>query len=178
MRATNSGKLNPIPDCTIKIPGVLSTQTVVLRSLPDITDSKQAVYNTENIIGRSFPLYTYGYSSDRTISMSLHFFIVNENDGEANIEYLRLIQSAVYPRVGDQGEPFRPPPVCQIQCGKLLGEDPLCCVLQSYNVKFPTNVVWDMKTYCPYQFSVETTWLVVYTSDNLPYSNRILVYGM
>lgn len=187
MKATNNGSLAPLSKCTISIPvGNGPSQVIYLNNLPDISDSKSAVYNNEAIIGRSFPLYTYSHSGDRAISMQLHFFVVDKDDSNKNLSYLRLLQSAVYPREGSQnGAPFVPPPICQITCGSLLSGNPkngisaqpLCCVLQSYNVKFPTEVVWDQNSFCPFRFDVDTSWLVVYTSNDLPFQERIVESG-
>lgn len=188
MKATTNGKLNLIPDCEIKIPGAgapsitslgrRGTGTIPMYALPDISDTKSAIYNTEGIMGRAAPLYTYSHSGDRNISMQLHFFIINPGDGDRNLHYLRMLESAVYPRMGQtDGEPYRPPPVCQIKCGKLLATRPVCAVLQSYSVKFPTEVAWEAETYCPFRFDVDTNWIVVYTSSDLPYQNRIVTYG-
>lgn len=176
MKSTNKGALNIVPNCSISIP---NAGVITMFSLPEISDSKSAVYNNEAIIGRSFPLYTYAYSGDRTISMQIHFFIVNKGDGTKNINSLRMIQSAVYPRVGKGGAPFIPPVVCTLRCGELLGErqNPLCAVLQSYSVRFPTDVAWDIDSFCPFKFDVDTNWLVVYTSSDLPYADRILKSG-
>ena len=172
-KATNSGSLNDI-ECRINIPGA---GTIILNNLPDISDSKQAVYNPQAIIGRSFPLYTYSHSGDRTINMQLHFFIVNPGDAEKNLADLRKIQSAVYPRQGT-GAPYKPPPICTIECKKILTNDePLCVALQSYSVRFPSDVAWDTETYCPYRFDVDTQWWAVYTSSDLPYQDRIVSSG-
>lgn len=189
-KATNNGSLAPIPEdkCYIIIPGSeLKEEKIVLNNLPDISDSKAAVYNNEAIIGRSFPLYTYSHSADRTISMQLHFFVVDKNDVSLNLQYLRAIQSAVYPREGTAGgAPFVPPPVCVIRCGNLLGTKPLCCVLQSYSVKFPTEVAWSTNGggtpdtsdfFTPFRFDVDTQWLTVYSSVDLPYQTRIVRSG-
>ena len=173
-KATNAGTLNEIPKCKITIP---NAGTIVLNNLPDISDSKQAVYNPQPIIGRSFPLYTYSHSGDRTINMQLHFFIVNPGDAQRNLSDLRKIQSAVYPRRGDN-TPYKPPPICTIECNQILANDePLCAALQSYSVRFPTDVAWDTETYCPYRFDVDTQWWVVYTSTDLPYQDRIVTSG-
>lgn len=180
MKATISGSLVEIPDCTIEIPSrKKDTHIIKMNNLPDISDSKSAVYNNEGIIGRSFPLYTYSHSADRSLSIQIHFFIVNEGDGERNLEDLRWIQSAAYPRKGDKGTPYKPPPVCKIRCGDLLATkgEAVCAVLQSYSVKFPTEVAWEERTYCPYRFDVDTQWLTVYTSADLPYQNRIIKLG-
>jgi hypothetical protein len=175
-KSTFSGDLAYIPDCEIVIPGAGSP--IRMRSLPDISDSKSAVYNSEGIIGRSFPLYTYSHSADRSLNIQIHFFIINQGDGERNLADLRKIQSALYPRPGgDLGVPYKPPPICTIKCGKLLAQTPVCAILQSYSVKFPTEVAWDEDTYCPYRFDVDTNWLVVYTSSTLPFQEQIITAG-
>lgn len=184
-KATINGRLTPVVDCTITIPGTGPANAnggrdpgiIQLNNLPDISDSKSAVYNNEAIIGRSFPLYTYSHSADRSLSIQLHFFIIERGDGRKNLNYLRMIQSAVYPREGEGGAPYKPPPVCQIKCGKLLAEQSICAVLQSYSVKFPTEVAWEEETYCPFRFDVDTSWLVVYNSQDLPYQSRIVESG-
>lgn len=172
--ATNSGNLQDIDECYIKIP---SYGTIILNNLPDISDSKSAVYNNEAIIGRSFPLYTYSHSADRSISMQLHFFVVKETDLTMNLDYLNAIRSAVYPRQSLGGAPYAPPDICQIKCGQLLAKMPICCVLQSYSVKFPTDVAWGQGTFCPFRFDVDTTWLKVYSSEDLPFNDRIITFG-
>lgn len=177
MKSTNGGDLNQIKDCWLKIP---NAKPIIMKNLPDISDSKSAVYNSENIMGRSVPLYTYSHSGDRTISLQLHFFIVRDSDASDNLNYLRSIQSCCYPREGLYGAPYTPPIICTLSCGKLLSVDqPLCVALQSYSVKFPTEVAWYEKdgTYCPYRFDVDTTWLTVYSSDDLPYASRIITSG-
>ena len=182
MKATNNGSLTRLPRCTIAIP---NAGPIILNNLPDITDSKDAIYNNEAIIGRSTPLYTYSHSGDRSIGIQMHFFVVDKGDAEKNLEYLRWIQSALYPRPSDGNYPFVPPVVCQITCGSLLSgnpaekesSQPLCCILKSYSVKFPTEVAWDEETFCPFKFDVETSWIVVYASDDLPFQDRIVKSG-
>jgi hypothetical protein len=102
MKSTINGKLNQIPEFELNIP---EAGVIKLRSLPELGDSKQASYNSENIIGRSFPLYTYSHSGDRSISLQLHFFIIEDGDARRNISDLRKIQSAVYPRPGARRSP-------------------------------------------------------------------------
>lgn len=175
MKATNSGRLAPVEKAWISIPGA---GTIVMNNLPDVSDSKSAVYNNESIMGRSFPLYTYANSGDRAINIQLHFFITEKGEGERNLQYLRWIESATYPQRSESGViPFSPPSVCSIRIGDLLAREPICAVLQSYSVKFPTEVAWDLETYCPYRFDVDTSWLVVYTSSELPYADRIVSSG-
>ena len=174
-KATNSrGILRPIEKCKLVIPGA---EDITVNNLPEIGDSKSAQYNAESIIGRSSPLHTYHYSDTRQISFTLHFFIVDEGDAMRNIQKLRAIQSAAYPRPGSGGAPFLPPPVCRLQCGQLLGADEICVVLQNYSVRFPSDVAWDKETLCPYRFDVDTTWWVVYASPQLPDQGRIYQSG-
>lgn len=179
MRSTTNGNLNKIEDCYVYIPGG-SPSKIEFDNLPDISDTKTSVYNDENIIGRSSPLHTYSHSSNRTISIGFHFFIIKPDDAEMNLNKMRTIQSAVYPQDGGGSVPFNPPPVCQIRCGDLLATTPICVVLQSYSVKFPTDVAWwtnGSGIYCPYKFDVETSWLVVYSSQDLPFQNNIVQSG-
>lgn len=168
------GRLVEIPNCYIDIP---IHGKIVLNNLPDISDTKSAEYNDEAIIGRSFPLKTYSHSGNRAISMTLHFIAAEERDLAINLHYLRMIQSCVYPRQDSKGAPFMPPPVCRIKVGELLGNKELCCILKSYNTKYPTDVSWDDKLLVPYKFDVDTTWEVVYNSLSLPGSEHILNYG-
>lgn len=189
MKATNSGRLRIIDDCFISIPVSSDNPYLIsMRSLPDISDSKQSTHNSENIIGRSFPMYTFSHSGDRQISIQLHFFVTDDIDAQRNLQDLRALQSCAYPRRGNGGAPYMPPMICTIQCGDLLGKEPICCVLQSYNVRFPTEVAWYEGEfslsddpvegkYCPYRFDVDTSWLVVYTSSELPYQDRIFISG-
>jgi len=170
-----TGDLNPIENCELIIP---NAGTITLNNLPEISDSKSAVYNNEAIMGRSFPLYTYHYSNDRSINIQFHFFVTKKEDATENLNDLRKIQSAVYPREGEEGgAPFKPPVICKFECRQLLADGPLCMVLQQYSVKFPTDVAWDEETYCPYRFDVDTNWLVVYTSDRLPNQDQIIKSG-
>lgn len=185
-KATIAGKLQDI-NCSIVIPGEgRSPHIITMNNLPDISDSKQASYNNEGIIGRSAPLYTYSNSGDRSISMQLHFFITQDTCSnlscgqcaDCNLDNLRWIQSAVYPRKGTSA-PYLPPPICRIKCGDLLAKDhsPICVILKSYSVKFPTEVSWDETTGCPYKFDVDTQWVVVYSTESLPYQNNIYTTG-
>ena len=199
MKATISGNLVPLEGkCSITIPRARRGDTggeIVMNNLPEISDTKSAIYNNEGIIGRATPLYTYSHSGDRNINIQIHFFIVNPEDAEDNLASLRLIQSAVYPRCGGVSGrtvaaggyacmpgrvPYKPPPVCKIRCGDLLatGGRVICAVLQSYSVRFPTEVAWDEETMCPYRFDVDTSWLVVYTSSDLPFQTRIVYEGV
>lgn len=180
-----TGDLIPIEKCKLHIP---NAGTIVMNNLPDISDTKQAIYNNLPIMGRSFPLYTYSHSGDRVISLQMHFFLLKEGDAERNLSDLRKIQSAVYPRDGGSDTPYIPPVICTLECGDILsksngggsgskGTGPLCVIMQNYSVKFPTDVAWDETTMCPYRFDVDTSWYVVYTSQDLPNADRIISSG-
>lgn len=178
-RATqsNSAILNIIQGCYITIPGGAAgggEVTINFDYLPEISDSKGSKYNEDPVPGRSSSLANWAYSEDRTISIQLHFYVIDQSDIDTNLKSLRAIESAVYPRDGQGGVSFRPPPVCQIKCGKLLGNDPLCVYLVNYSVKFPTDVAWDEKTLLPYKFDVDTTWRVTYKSSDLPGQDKIV----
>lgn len=172
-----SGKLVPINDCYIAIPIGYGEISVPINNLPDITDSKTASYNDETVIGRASPLKTYSQSDNRTLSVQLNFFVTESEDINNNLSYLRAIQSAAYPRMGENGVPFVPPPICRIKCGRLLSDYELCVILKQYSVKFPTEVAWDEETLIPFKFSIDTSWDVVYKSSELPGQERIRVLG-
>jgi hypothetical protein len=170
------GPLVEISKCYIWIP---NHGSIILNNLPDITDGKSAAYNDEPVIGRAMPLKTYSHSENRSISMQLHFFVTQANDVIDNLNDLRALESAVYPRDESSGAnaPFVPPPICRIRCGQLLASKDICCILKSYSVKFDPNVVWDEKFFTPYKFDVDTQWEVVYKSADLPGQGRILFTG-
>lgn len=168
--------------CQISIPatnsdGDAQNYIVEPRILPEITDQKSASYADTTVIGRSTPIKTYSSSDNRTLSIKLHYLVVEEADIENNYRDIWAIASAAYPRTG---EPYKPPPVCEIQCGKMLGEVPLCCILQNYSIQFPNNVVWDAATLVPYYFNITTSWHVVYSTggEGLPNQTRILFNGV
>jgi hypothetical protein len=159
-------------DCWLQIP---PRPKIYFRVLPEISDQKGADYSDESVIGRSSPLKTYSSSQNRSIGMQIHFVVSHPDDVNINLDHLRWIESAVYPRTGNlAGAPYVPPPVCQIKCGTLLADFPLCVVLKSYSVKFPTEVAWDSTTFCPFKFDVDTNWDVVYRTSRLPGQERIL----
>lgn len=172
------GALVPIDDCYIIIPTGSEEFELKFKVLPEISDSKTASYNDEQVIGRASPLKTYAQSDNRTISVQIHMVVSESSDVEYNLSAMRAIQSAVYPRNGDNGAPFVPPPVCRIKCGKLLSSsEELCVVLKSYSVKFPTEIAWDEQTLLPYKFDIDTSWDVVYKSADLPGQDRIFTSG-
>ena len=147
--------------------------TLYFNNLPDLSESKSASYNDEAVIGRAAPIKTYANSDNRSISCSISLFVQKKQDCKDNISILRKIQSAVYPRTG-VGAPYFPPVICRIQCGDLFSKDPICCVMRDYNVKFPTDVPWDLDTLCPYKMEISMTLEQVYSSNNLPNQDLIL----
>jgi len=172
------GRLNPIDNCYVIIPIKDGEFVLTFNNLPEITDSKSASYNDELVIGRASPIKTYSQSDNRTISMQMHMIVSAPGDIQHNLACLRAIQSATYPRDGENGAPFVPPPVCRIKCGKLLSnEGELCVILKSYSVKFPTEVSWDEGTFVPFKFDIDTNWDVVYKSSDLPGQDRIFTLG-
>jgi len=180
MKATlKTGRLVPIDNCWVYIPGAGNGRTITLNNLPDISDQKSASYADEAVIGRATPMKTYSHSENRALSITFHFFVTEKDDVKINLENLRWLESAVYPRdgYGGDGVPFIPPPVCKIQCGSLLGDGPICAVLKNYSVKFPTNVVWDDTTFIPYKLDITTSWDVVYRSQMLPGQSKIIKSG-
>lgn len=150
---------------------------IVLNNLPEITDTKSASYADEVVIGRSTPLKTYSQSDNRNISMQIHMIVSKPSDIGYNLNALRAIQSAVYPREGKEIGPFIPPPVCRIKCGSLLGNNELCVILKNYTVKFPTEVAWEENTFVPFKFDIDTSWDVVYKSSALPGQEKIFSLG-
>jgi len=174
MKATlPDGSLRNIEDCYIDIPEL--SDKIVMRILPDISDSKSANYADESAIGRSFPIKNYAYSENRTISWTIHLMVCKEGDQEDILRKIKLLEACVYPSSKEQ--PYAPPPICKIKCGRLLAVDELCCVLKSYSIKFPTEVAWDDIGYVPYKLDIDLSFEVVYDSSNLPYAEEIQFLG-
>jgi len=174
MKSTRvDGSLRPINDCYLDING----QRITFNNLPDITDSKNVQYKGDAVIGRSSPIHTYAHSDTRIIGLNMHFFVTKTHDITDNLNNLRLIESCAYPRDGNGNAPFIPPVICKLKCGRILADDELCVVMQNYSVTFPTDVAWDETTFVPFKFDVQTSWWVVYTSEELPFANRIITSG-
>lgn len=172
------GPLVPINKCYIVIPIGNKSFKLTLDNLPEITDQKSVSYNDEIVIGRSSPLKTYSQSDNRTISFQIHMIVSKPSDVEYNLQALRAIQSATYPRDGKNGAPFVPPPICRIKCGNLLARrEDLCVILKNYSVKFPTEVAWDENEFTPFKFDIDTSWDVVYKSAELPGQEKIFSLG-
>ena len=176
MKATlPNGSLRPIDDCYIYVPEL--SDEIVMKILPDISDTKSTTYSDEPAIGRSFPIKNYSQSDNRSISWTIHMMVCREGDREEIIQAMKLLEACVYPT--RQETPYAPPPICQIKCGRLLTDDdqPLCCVLKNYSVKFPTDVAWDEEGYVPYKLDIDLTFEAVYDSKNLPYAEDIQLLG-
>jgi hypothetical protein len=156
--------------------------------MPVISDGKAAKYDAAPVIGRSTPILTYASSEVRQISLDLLFITIKTSGNDIgslsyNAKALRAIASAGYPGVGKTGMyPYNPPPICIIKFGSFLWEDNesnqgVCAVLDKYSVKNDPAVPSDPETLIPYKFTVTTNWSLVYSSDDLPTSERIFVSG-
>lgn len=174
MKATNGGRLAPLSNCQIIIPGA---GTIVPRILPELSDGKGAAYVDEPVMGRSSPPTIFSHSEKRAFNITLHFFAETSAQSGINLQQLRWIQSACYPRADSGDAPFSPPPICTIQCGRIFADFPLCAILKNYSVKYPTDVPWDEDTYLPIKFSIDTSWEVVYKVTSLPGSEKIVESG-
>lgn len=182
MKSTNpNGTLTEILDCYLIVPNYQKDNgKIIMNNLPDISDTKQASYNEEPIMGRSSPLHTFSSSGSRQLSITFHFFITSKKgkgSASQNIDELRAIQSCLYTRPGIGNIVFLPPVICKFKCGRILGDEELCLILTNYSISLPTEVPWDVETLCPYKFDLSTSWTVVYTSEQLPYANRIITSG-
>lgn len=173
MKATVGNYLRDIGYCYIKVGGYY----IWPRQLPDISDSKTAEYHSEWVPGRAASMKVFNHSGDRTISFTIHCTVTAQSDIEDFIEWVRTLESALYPADSSEGAPFGPPKVCQIKCGELLSSDPICVVLKSCSVKAPTDCAWDETTLIPWKFSIDTQWDVVYSTDDLPPDWRIKDLG-
>jgi hypothetical protein len=161
------GDLNDIPnECFIRVEDFEIPMTI----LPDISDGKSANYTNENSLGRTAPFTVFANGELRTVSWTCHWVIKKSEDPNQYLEYIRALQSAVYPtnQVG------HPPPLCKIKCGKLLSNEELCCVLKNYSIKFDTSVPWDEETLLPYKLDIDLQFDVVYDQSNLPIASTIL----
>jgi len=186
------GRLNVIDNCFIFVQGAGrigagpekgklddSGKTIKMNIVPDISDSKSASYQAENGIGRAAPFTVFAHSELRTINWTCHFVLhANEAANAVSsasdlIDAIRTFQSALYPTTSDG----KPPPICKLRCGSLLGEEDVCAVLKSYNVKYDTTVPWDPITLIPYKVDIDLTFDVIYDQSNLPIQSKILQFG-
>jgi hypothetical protein len=189
MKATNSktNKLVPIKNCFLSAKG----RTVYATVLPELSDKHAASYADEQIMGRSMPVKTYASSSDRTITWKWKFVNTDRETYVKNLEDYNFLKSLTYPIDTPSGPvPYEPPPICNIRCGSIfsgtgdvsLGLDVVCT---DCSASFPTDVAWtsyyenegEDEDFMPIEFSVDTTFSVVYRADNLPGQGRIMTYG-
>lgn len=161
--------LQSITDCYIVSPNGFP---ITARVLPEITDSKSASYADEPIIGRSFGAKTFGHGENRSINVKWHFVLVEQGDDTAALQFIREMQSFVYPM--NDPAPYAPPPILQIKCGSLLASDALCVVMKSYSINFPTEVPWSPDTFLPYKFDMDMNFDVVYQTSSLPGQEDIM----
>ncbi len=190
MRATTlDGRLVPMDDCYLQsdlaangpLYGGTSSVQMFFDNIPDINDKKSAKYNDETGIGRTAPIKAYANSENRGLSVDAHFFVQEDGSGQNNqsaqgiLRTLRWLEAHVYPKRAVA--PYAPPPIMQFKCKKIISEQPLCVVLNSYTVKFDAAVPWDEETGIPYKVDVSLDFEVVYDSASLPYAEDIVVTG-
>jgi len=170
-----SGMLIPIEDCYIEVVG---QRKITMNNLPDISDTKKASYVDESTIGRSMPFKNYSNSDNRAISWTCHFIVQEIDDINRIIEDIRLLESCTYPKSESTGgAPYAPPPICHLKCGRLLSNDYVCAVLESYSIKFDTSLPWSSQSYLPYKVDMDLQFQVVYNQSDLPGSERIMRLG-
>lgn len=176
MIATNStGYLQDIPDCYLTIPGGTdvvgsngSSRTINFKILPKISESKTANYAGQEVMGRVVPISAYANSGNRTISISMDFYALDDIQLEENIVNKYAIRSALCPKSLNTFIPFSPPSICQFKCGNVLDNKPTCMALTSFSWEAPVDVAWSDKWIHPYYFTVRTEWFEVYTYEDLP----------
>ena len=176
MKATLlGGKLRNIDDIYIEVAG----HKIIAYILPDISDSKSASYADENSIGRTTPFKNYSYSENRVITWTHHWILDVPSRLQQILEEIRLLESLTYP--SKAAVPYAPPYIAHLKAGNILGDSDLCCVLKSYNIKFPTDVPWysspgaSNSVSIPYKVDMDLNFEVVYdnNSGNIPYAEDI-----
>jgi hypothetical protein len=189
MKATSSrtNNLNPIRNCFLSAKG----KTVYATVLPELSDKHNASYADEQVMGRSMPVKTYASSGDRVITWKWKFVNTDRASYVRNLEDYNFLKSLTYPVDTPNGPvPYEPPPICNIRCGSIfsgtelmgLGLDVVCT---DCSASFPTDVAWtsfstvdgEDEDFIPMEFSVDTTFSVVYRATNLPGQQRIMTYG-
>ena len=182
---TATGILKDIPDCYIQVGNL---QPIYMYVMPDIGDGHGSTYQTQNGIGRSMPSYTFSYGDARSISWTIHLYADSQERLLSNLQILRTLEAATYPRTAtDLQIPFVPPWICKLKCGEVLGsiDYEIQAVLKSYNVKFPVDVQWAEPFAIngvkygaiPYKFDIDCQFEVVYAAGSLPGAERIIRYG-
>jgi hypothetical protein len=186
------GELTEIPNCRIIVPRgntysnigdtllnfLTNTGLITFNAMPTISDTKAAKYTEDFVMGRATPITSYSYSQARMVDFDIPLIALKSSDFQKNLAIVRLLESLTYPvDMKGQAPPFVPPPVCTIQCGQILGKNPLCVVLETYSLKIDPSVPLDPITLLPIKFSISTRWRVVYNSENLPGQERIITSG-
>lgn len=178
MKATERfGQLKELPSCDIIIPGAEKIQLYVL---PEMSDRKGLNYEDLPVVGRALPITTFSHGENRTVTMKIHLLTLNEegpNSIKDNMRILRTLQSMAYPRNGDAGRPYLPPPLAQIRVGSRLTSQSggyVCAMLREVNVTYPTDVAVDPVTMLPYKFEIDLTWQIVFPSNQLPGHETIM----
>jgi len=189
IRATmpDSGKLRCIDNCYISATINGTTTKVNMYVLPDIGDGKAASYSDENTMGRSAPLKAFNHSENRNISWDITFITYDEASLLQNLRDMFFLESLVLPMTPSGGVATSPPPVAQLVCGRLLHPEgkPICAVMKSYSVKFPTSdAVWSTEgptcpnSYLPSKFTFNTQWEEINACGDLPtQSSRLFNLG-
>jgi hypothetical protein len=174
--------LAPIQDCYIRV----GTYYILMYTLPDIQDSHTSSFAEENGIGRSMPIKIFGQGGNREITWKATFVADSEYATARNLYYLRLLQACTYPREDNtMGFPYTPPPLVYLRCGRLLSDKgspvnpsgELCTVLKSCSVAWPKDVPWQDVSLIPYKFDVSLSFDVVYSTVDMPGSERIFQWG-
>lgn len=177
MKATlPGGKLININDVYIEANGDFKYAYI----LPDISDSKSASYADENSIGRTTPFKNYSYSENRVITWTHHWVVDVAERVSQILTEIKFFQSLTYP--SKDLSPYAPPWIAHVKAGNILGPEPLCCVLKSYSVKYPTDVPWysgnigtSQIVSIPYKVDMDLNFEVVYdnSSGKIPYLEDI-----
>jgi hypothetical protein len=167
MKATiPGGDLNPVSGCYIEV----GPELIPMGILPDISDTKSVNYANENAIGRTAPFTLFANGELRSVSWTCHFIVKKKSDIQKYLGYIRTLQSACYP----ENQEGHPPPICRLQCGKILSAESLCAVLKRYSIKFDTNVPWDETDLIPYKLDIDLDFDIVYDQSALPIASDIM----
>ena len=174
MKATSvNGVLERLTFFYLIIPVDNNEIKIYFNNINSLTDSKSATYSEESVPGRSFPVKFYSQSDNRTIGLKIKFIAGTENELGEIVKQFRAIQSAVYPREGDDSSPYFPPPICKLRYGFTLSKDEICVIIKSYSVTYPDDVAWSEKYLMPYAFEVDVPCEQVFRSSNLPGQSKI-----
>lgn len=189
-----TGNLQEIQDCWVALPdpnGIsglpsvsfsLTNETnnlviINMKSLPEISDSKMAQYSDLPIQGRSANIKSYSYSSNRTISFTMHLFVTEPADIARNLSIIRLVSSLTHPEYNGT---YLPPRIARIKCGRLLSDDELGVpvVLKNYDLQYDNSVQWfwsdEARTYMPLHVSIPMQFDVVYSWQSLPGADDVI----